>query len=210
MKWLFFSLVLVNVALYLWATGHPDSGPDAAQAAQRQVNERSMTLLSERGDAGGTGGQVCMRIGPFLTQSTFADASRALGEMGLNFNRTAVSARKLKTWRVYLDAPGDETAALGALEKKLAEMEVDHYRFEDNGVEYLSVGLFSQSSDARNFVSRMRENGIETTYRPELRTLGPLRWIEVEKLPDRHAREQLEAQTWGDALASVTSFPCRG
>lgn len=209
MKWLFFSLVLVNVALYLWATGHPDSAPDAAEAAERQVNARSMMLLSERPSDAGAGGQVCMRIGPFLTQSTFADASRTLGDMGLSFNRTAVSARKLKTWRVYLDVPEDESSRT-TLQNTLDEMDIDHYRFEDNGAEYLSVGLFSQSSDARNFVAELRERDIETSYRPELRTLGPLRWIEVEELPDRHAREQLQAARWGDAMASVTSFPCAG
>lgn len=209
MKWLFFALVLVNVSFYLWATGHPQTGPDAAQAAQGQVNARSMLLLSERDGAGPGGGRVCMRIGPFLTQATFADASRVLGEMGLTYGKTAVSARKLKTWRVYTEVPGDE-AALKSLREKLDAEGMDHYQFEDNGAEYLSVGLFSQAGDARNFVAKLRESGIEASYRPELRTLGPLRWIEVEKVPDRYAREQLQATQWGDAMASVTSFPCEG
>lgn len=208
MKWLFFSLVLVNVALYLWATGHPDNTPDAAHAAESPVNTRGMMLLGEVAE-GGAGARVCMRIGPFLTQSTFADASRLLGEMGLKFDKTAVSARKLKTWRVYLELPAGREQAQ-ALERSLDDIEVDHYRFEENGQGYLSVGLFSQSSDARQFVARLREQNIETTYRPELRTLGPLRWIEVDKVPDRYAREQLAAAKWGDAMAAVTSYPCTG
>jgi hypothetical protein len=207
LKWLFFSLVLFNVALYLWASGNPRSTPDAA-AAQAQVNARSMLLVSERTDPAAGDGQVCMRIGPFLTQSTLADASRILEDMGLSHNRTAVSARKLKTWRVYLQLPGDQES-LDAVRDTLSELNVDSYQFEDNGAEYLSVGLFSQSGDARNFVSELKENGVETIYRPELRTLGPLRWIEVEKIPDRYAREQLDQVKWGDAMASVTNFPCR-
>lgn len=209
MKWLFFSLALVNVAFYLWATGHPDTAPDIAQAARGPVNERTMVLLSERDERGAAIGGMCMRIGPFLTQATFADASRVLGEMGLSFNRTAVSARKLKTWRVFAEVPADENA-LKSLKETLDSMNIDHYQFDDNGVSYLSVGLFSQAGDARNFVAKLKESSVETNYRPELRTLGPLRWIEVENLPDRYAREQLENAKWGDAMAGVSSFPCGG
>jgi hypothetical protein len=207
-KWLFFSLVLANVALYLWATGHPDNAPEVAQASQGQVNSRSMMLLEERA-GGATPGEVCMRIGPFLTQSTLSDASRMLAEMGLAYNQTAVSARKLNTWRVYLAAP-EERSSFDELRQTLNTLEIDNYQFEDNGISYLSVGLFSQAADARNFVARLKEKGVEASYRPELRTLGPLRWIEVETLPDRHARDQLQAANWGDAMASVTSFPCAG
>lgn len=207
MKWLFFALVLVNVALYLWATGHPQSGGDLAQAAQSQVNARSMLLLGER-DAAAAGGGECLRIGPFLTQSTFADASRVLADMGLNHTRTAVSARKLKTWRVYLDVPAD-ASALETLRSGLEEKGIEFYQFEDSGTSYLSVGLFSQPSDARDFVARLSEQGVEATYRPELRTLGPLRWVELVSEPDRYAREQLEAAQWGDAMARVTPFPCQ-
>ncbi|KAA3631421.1 MAG: hypothetical protein DWQ08_04875 [Proteobacteria bacterium] len=209
MKWLFFALVLVNVSFYLWATGHPQNSPDVARAAQSPVNARGMLLLGEREAAGVAGGRVCMRIGPFLTQATFADASRVLGDMGLRYAKTAVSARKLKTWRVYTDVPADKES-VDALRDKLDEMGVDHYQFDDNGASFMSVGLFSQSGDARRYVTRLKESGVEAIYRPELRTLGPLRWIEVEKVPDRYAREQLEAVQWGDAMASVTSFPCDG
>jgi hypothetical protein len=207
LKWLFFSLVLVNVALYLWASGNPRSTPDAV-AAQTQVNARGMLLLSERNDPAAGDARVCMRIGPFLTQSTLADASRVLEDMGLSHSKTAVSARKLKTWRVYLEFPEDRKS-LDAIRETLSALNVDSYQFEDNGTEYLSVGLFSQSGDARNFVAELKGKGIETIYRPELRTLGPLRWIEVEKIPDRYAREQLDEVKWGDAMASVTNFPCR-
>jgi hypothetical protein len=210
-KWLFFSILLANIALYLWATGHPQQDAGTGLAAQAEVNLRTMALLEER-DAGAASSGVanCMRIGPFLTQATFADATRRLAEMGLEYDDSSVSARQLKTWRVYVDVPGSETE-LARLRETLDAMNQDHYRFEDKGISYLSVGrLFTQPEDARRFVAQLSESGVEGTYRPELRTLGPLRWIEIDTLPDRHAREQLQAVEWGDAMASVTLFPCSG
>lgn len=175
--------------------------------AQRAINARSMILLAER-KSGNTASSVCMRIGPFLSQSTFADASRMLDEMGLKFNKTAVSARKLKTWRVFIESPKTEES-LKKITETLASLEIDHYPYEQNGMTYLSLGLFSQSGDARNFTRKLKDSGIEATYEPKLSTLGPLRWIEVDKVPDRYAREQLDAAEWGDTTAHVTRFPCQ-
>jgi hypothetical protein len=205
MKWIFFSLVLINLSLYLWATGHPRDQPQL-QLGEEEINARTMMLLSER-DALGNAQGICMRIGPFLTQSTFADASRQLEEIGLSYSKTAVSARKLKTYRALIAVP-NESVALNSLRQKLDEISVDHYKFEDSGSEYLSVGLFSQPGDARNFVGRLKEHNIVVNYRPELRTLGPLRWIEVDTVPDQYARDELDKATWGDAMASVLTFPC--
>ncbi len=207
MKWLFFSLLLVNVSLYLWATGHPQNNITEFRTAETEVNGRSMMLLEERAALTGSSERTCMRIGPFLTQSTFADASRLLQEMGLSYSKTAVSARKLKTYRAFVDSPenGDE---LEILRKKLDSISIDHYRFEEGDVAYLSVGLFSQPSDARNFVTKLKKEDINVKYRPELRTLGPLRWIEVDDLPDRYALDQLKEIRWGDAMAKVVRFPC--
>jgi hypothetical protein len=208
-KWLFFFLVLCNASFYLWATGHPRSERELLQPGEADVNIRSMMLLSERTELGGNNDQTCIRIGPFLTQSTFAEASRVLQEMGLSYSKTAVSARKLKTFRALVLAPTDD-ASLTTLRKKLDEIGVDHYKFEDSGTNYLSVGLFSQPLDARNFVGRLKEDDIEVNYRPELRTLGPLRWIEVDSLPDKYAQQQLNTVQWGDAMANVVQFPCAG
>ncbi len=207
MKWLFFSLVLVNLALYLWATGHPQGREAAESEPSALVNSRGMMLLSERDEGARSGGGSCVRIGPFLTQSTFADASRILGDMGLEYGKSAVSARKLQTWRAYVPVPaaGPE---LTALRGRLQELEVDHHIEDDPGGAIVSVGVFSQSSDARHFAAELKQKGVEVTYRPELRTLGPMRWIVIEERPDRHAMEQLSAARWGDAMARVVDFPC--
>lgn len=207
MKWVFFFLVLVNFAFYLWATGHPRSERELLRPGESEVNGRSMLLLQERDSLATASNQACLRIGPFLTQSTFADASRLLEEMGLTYKKTAVSARKLKTYRALISAPGDKKE-LVSLRETLDGLSIDHYKFEDNGAEYLSVGLFSQPGDARNFVARLKEHDISVNYRPELRTLGPLRWIEVDSLPDKYAQEELGEVKWGDAMAKLVQFPC--
>jgi hypothetical protein len=206
-KWLFFSLVLVNLALYLWATGHPQGREAASPAPAAVVNSRGMMLLAERDEDARAGGGSCVRIGPFQTQSTFADASRILGDMGLEYGKSAVSARKLQTWRAYVPAPAAQ-AELASLRSRLSELEVDHHVEEDAGGSIVSVGVFSQSSDARRFAAELKQKGVEVTYRPELRTLGPMRWIIIEERPDRHAMEQLQAANWGDAMARVVDFPC--
>ena len=206
MKWIFLSIVLMNVSLYLWATGHPQDTGQQVQLGEEDINTRTMLLLSERAALSGAQ-NACIRIGPFLTQSTFAVASRQLEEIGLSYSKTAVSARKLKTFRALVAVPSDPDE-LKQLRQKLDEISVDHYKFEDSGSEYLSVGLFSQASDARNFVSRLKGFNISVNYRPELRTLGPLRWIEVDSIPDEYAKDELAKTAWGDAMASVLTFPC--
>ena len=209
MNWLFFSLVLLNLALYLWASGHPESSPGEVRVAESEVNSRAMLLLSEVVDAAGDARQAgCVRIGPFQTQSTFADATRILEEMGLVYSKPQVSARKLKTWRVAMAAPAD-AGALNTLRERLKSLDIEHYKFEENDSQMLSLGLFSQSNDARSFVARLKEDDIEASYRPELRTLGPLRWIELGQERDQFAKQKLAETRWGDAMAKVIQVPCQ-
>ena len=207
MKWLFMSLVLVNLALYLWARGHPDNAPAVASVFENEVNSRAMLLLSEVQQNNAALQQACLRIGPFQTQSTFANASRILEEMGLVYNKTAVSARKLKTWRVSMIAP-EAAGELDEIRERLRALNIEHYKFEENESARLSLGLFSQATDARRFVATLKEDSIEAAYRPELRTLGPLRWIELSQAPDKFAIEKLNETQWGDALASISEVPC--
>jgi hypothetical protein len=206
-KWLFFSLILLNLALYLWASGHPEVNDKNLLVAKSEVNQRAMLLLSEAQSQVSARQGACLRIGPFQTQSTFADASRILEEMGLIYSKTAVSARKLKTWRVSMPAPKDNDE-LADLRSKLKDLDIEHYKFAESDTSYLSLGLFSQATDARVFVSRMSKDGIEASYRPELRTLGPLRWVELSREPDKFAVDKLQETRWGDAMAKVTQLPC--
>ena len=106
-----------------------------------------------------------------------------------------------------MPAPSD-AGELAKLRERLKALEIEHYKYSENDTAYLSLGLFSQSTDARAFVSRLNEDEIESSYRPELRTLGPLRWIELSKEPDRFAVEKLKESSWGDAMAKVTQVPC--
>jgi len=45
MKWVFMSLALVNVILYLWVTGHPVQSSVILPNAMPNLNERVMELL---------------------------------------------------------------------------------------------------------------------------------------------------------------------
>jgi len=76
MKWVFMSLALVNVILYLWVTGHPVQSSVILPNAMPNLNERAMELLHERNARRGLPALVnCLRVGPFATEDVLSSVT---------------------------------------------------------------------------------------------------------------------------------------
>jgi hypothetical protein len=207
-KWIFLCLILVNVALYLWATGHEETAVTSAPPAAAPVAPRSMELVAEQdGSAAASDQSGCVRIGPFSSEATYSDAIRKLSALEIPFSRKAVSTRELKTYRVYI-GPYPSQDQLQSARTDLERRGMDHYLLEDADGRVLSLGLFSQPGPAAQFVADLAADGFAAKARAEIRTLGPLRWVEVRSADRESVTAQLRQTEWDDAMVSVREIPC--
>ena len=209
MKWVFLILVFANVGLYLWVDGHQNHNPALFSEGESDINVEGMELVHER-----QGTRIseevfeCMRIGPFSTADTFSRASRLLINKGFGFTRNVISARELRSFRVYL-GPFTTQAAKETAERRLIQQGLDYYAHQSKEGELLSVaGLFSEGEAAGAYVAELKEVGLDAKARSEVRTLGPWRWLEVADAVTEERRNTLRGIEWGDANAEVAGVPC--
>ena len=206
MKWVFMSLALVNVILYLWVTGHPVQSSVALPDAMPNVNERAMELLHERNARRGNQVVVdCLRVGPFATEEAYSRASRLLVNKGYGFTRNVISARELRTFRVYL---GPFSGPIEQSARKLDQMGLNHYAHQDEAGTLLSIQMFSQGEEAGRYVAELTALGLAANAKAEVRTLGPLRWLEVSDVVNEKRRQSLAALDWADSTVRLAAVPC--
>ncbi|MDP6391353.1 MAG: hypothetical protein QGI35_00100 [Arenicellales bacterium] len=212
MRWVFMTLVLVNVAFYLWVTGHSAQNSFAYDPPAPSVNEGSMELLHEsEARRSSRVSTDCLRIGPFATEETYTQGSRLLVNKGYGFTRNVVSARELRTFRVFA-GPFKSTVEMDATDKKLEKLGLEHYTQQDKGGKILSIRTFPQGElqggEAERFVAELIAQGLDVNVRPEVRILGPLRWLEVSDVVTEERRQALAALDWADALVRLAAVPC--
>ena len=208
MKWVFMALVLVNVILYLWVTGHPAQSGVTLPDAMPNLNERAMELLHERNARRGRPVLAnCLRVGPFATEETYSRASRLLVNRGYGFTRNVISARELRTFRVYL-GPFNSSIEQDQSARKLDQMGLNHYVHQDEAGTTLSIQLFSQGEEAGRYVAELTVLGLAAKAKAEVRTLGPLRWLEVSDVVNEERRQNLAALDWADRTVRLAAVPC--
>ena len=209
MKWVFLVLVVANGGLYLWVNDHQTYNAITVVDGETDINVEGMELVHER-QATSISEDVfeCMRIGPFSTADTFSRASRLLINEGFGFTRNVVSARELRSFRVYV-GPFTTKAAKETVERRLKQQGLDYYIYEDKDGELFSIaGLFSEGEVAGAYVAELKEIGFDAKARSEVRTLGPWRWLEVADAVTEDRRNTLRGIEWGDAKAQVAGVPC--
>ena len=215
MKWLVGVLLLLNVALFLWATGHQADSVDGGPEFRQSVNPSGMRLISEieppaAPDAGSQAG--CYRVGPFYNQNAVALATQKLDILKLTFRQRTVKERELRAYRVYLGPYSTESAIETQRNLLRAGGISDHYvKRESEGTSLISLGLFSQKSGADAFARELEKKRINTRLRTEDRVLGPTFWLELDdREGNRAARSELEQASWGDPRAKLRPLPCDG
>ncbi len=207
MKWVFGMLLVLNVGLYLWATGHRQSGA----SIRPTINFQGMRLIGERGRGADPGADdVCYRIGPFADRQESAKAITLLTDLSVRFSELTVSKREVRAYRVYLGPftdPEQTARQRGMLHDNGIS---DYYIKRDSvGEEVISLGLFSQRRAAENFVRSLAETGIIAKHRAEDRILGPTYWLELTGLhTTADALRGLRDGRWEGDRARLRAFPC--
>lgn len=212
MKWLAGLLLLLNAALFLWATGHDPAGPTGA-SPYPVVNAEAMRLLSEvredsssEADAG-----LCARIGPFVDSAVMAVAAQKLDALSLPYTRRTVKAREIRAFRVYL-GPFQSQSAVEAQNRLLEAAGVEDYYVKDNeedGGQIISLGLFSQRDGAQVLRQRMLRRDVRAKLRTEDRVLESNFWLEIDDPAiARDIPEALTEARWGEKDARVRQYDC--
>lgn len=212
MKWLAGFLLLLNTAMFLWATGHDPGGASSA-SAYPVVNAESMRLLDEvRSEAAVApdAERRCLRVGPFSSAAVAAVAAQTLDAMSVEYNRRTVASREIRTFRVFL-GPFESQSALDMQRRLLEAAGVeDYYVKRENGGGIISLGLFSQGDGAEVMRRNLAADGIEARLRTEERVLESNFWLEVNDpaVAGEIPRELAQA-SWGESDARVRRYECR-
>lgn len=212
MKWLAGFLLLLNAALFLWATGH-DPGRPASASAYPVVSAESMRLLSEvKAQAGGSrdNGSQCIRIGPFVSSAVLALAAQKLDAMSLGYTRRTVKSREIRAFRVFL-GPFQSESAIQTQRRLLESAGVEEFyvkRDDDSGA-IVSLGLFSQEDGAEAMRRKLAEAGVDARLRTEERVLAPNFWLEVDDpAVAADIPPELDEASWGEEAARVRRYEC--
>ena len=212
MKWVFGFLLVLNVALVLWATGqerHRGSGVPAPLPAVKPANMRLLTekVQISRDAASST----CMHIGPFEAEINATKAARQLDAKQIAYLSRTIRERKVRAYRVYL-GPFDGPSAADAARRQLRSEDVtEYYLFEEAGGDAtISLGLFSQQTTAQRYIEELVDKEVMAKWRPEERTLSVSFWLELSDPRSAGVlQDELRAVDWIDPMAQLRSTPCR-
>lgn len=202
-------LVLINAALFLWATGfvHSDTAvprEPVALAGMRLLEETRPAGVTEPSDAA-----PCYRIGPFEGENPAVLASQKLDSLNVPYRRVVVEEREIRAYRVF-SGPHTDPAGLQAQRTALAAADVtDFYVIHDSAGDLISLGLFTQQASAERLKEKLTGQNIDASVRPEDRLVGPIYWLELtDQTANQRAAAELEETSWGDARAQLRPFTC--
>lgn len=218
MKWVFATLLLCNVGLYLWTYGQR---PASTEFIRPPVNGETMMLLSEIApvksetpdeiaDGQPAEQPYCLRIGPFFDIAQASESGDRLSKLSIPFEARSVKAREIRAYRVFL-GPFPSTEAVQEQRAVLNENDItDHYVKKQSGEEdIISLGLFTQSDGADSLVSQLKAKDITAQIRIEDRLLNSTYWLELrDSQANRKSQSELSVIDWGDERTRVSEFPC--
>ncbi len=208
MKWFLALLVLANVGMYLWATGHKTTRVSSVLAA---VNAESMRLLSELPAARNTrSADSCYRIGPFSDESGSVKAAETLNELLIPYKALTIKKRDVRAYRVYL-GPFSSAEQIERQRNVLRNSGInEHYvKSEPTAQDLISLGLFSQQARADQFMRELIDKDVRAKTRPENRTLGPTYWLELDNIESNPGVLGVLRETqWVGDRARLRVFPC--
>jgi cell division septation protein DedD len=228
MKWVFSSLVVLNVAFFLWVTGHWLPQQAARQAQRPSLSGEAMGVLAADvgtsspseieedepepspvpgADADEAGG--CLAVGPFSEPKAADHAARLLEGMDLAYRRTTARERIVEGYRVLV-GPLPSLAAAEAMRKRLSAMGLtDHYIIQSGLENAVALGFFSQQDKAKQFVADLASKGIKAKLKPRVHDVPQAVWLELPSPgPNAQIQQQLKDAQWIEPSAGVRRRPC--
>lgn len=215
MRWVFYSLLILNVIYLGWQLLGYSAAP-APQVAARTVAPASLQLLEEAGHSAGVRPRadssrrdaLCVVAGPW-SQRASAEAlrSQAAGISGSGRIQPVTVRRDRLNW-VYLPPQARREDALGAL-RELQSRGVDSFIVaEGEDANAVSLGYFSSEESARGLQVRMRDAGYPAEVRETWRETVEY-WVYYPLLPDEAEARLAALVASGSGEAGVERAACR-
>jgi cell division protein FtsN len=227
MKWVFSTLLVLNVAFFLWVTGHWLPRQAAEQVQRPSIRGEAMAVLAA--DVGTPAGNTdsntaavppvaeagadepggCVAVGPFAAPKAAEHAARLLEGMGLAYRRITASERIIEGYRVLV-GPLPNLAAAEAMRQRLSAMGLtDHYIIQSGLENAVALGFFSQRDKAEQFMADLASKGIEAELKPRAQEVPQAVWLELPPPgPDAQVLKQLETTQWIEPAAGVRRRAC--
>jgi hypothetical protein len=193
MRWVFFSLLILNV-VYLVTGLIMRSAPSAARPPSVAVAAApaSLTLVNESGartsqSSSSVSGMppLCPVVGPWARDAEAQQAAQSLRRSGYRVDLDTLRVVRERLHWVHLPAEGDRGDALRML-RELQAKGVDSFIVaEGDDANAISLGYFGNADSARGLKTRMRAAGYQAEIRETAREVTEY-WLRIDgdSIPD--------------------------
>lgn len=185
MRWVFFSLLILNVVYAVWKIVAEVAPKPSAPPSIYASAPDSLVLLSEAGVSlpqtavSGTGVALCPALGPWPQTTGAQVAARQLKGLGYRSEVRAVRLKKDRLHWVYLPAYPDRESALKVL-RRLQDRKVDSFIVADGEDQNaVSLGYFSSAESAAGLRVKMRTEGYPAEVRETAREVTEY-WVYID------------------------------
>ena len=223
LKWVFATLVLANIGLWMWASWYREPPVEDNRVARAPIALEKMRLLSEAGvkltprkvpppanaELAANTPQVCFHIGPFPDADPTTKAEAKLNEWHLIYARRAEETKAITGYRVYLPPLKSKQAA----ERKRQQLTrlgfKDHALIQEEGWQNaISLGLFSVEANAESRVRELAAKGVVAKVQPLSQTRS-VYWLDIGVSVPPDTALKVKQADWGaqDIQAQETTCP---
>lgn len=225
LRWLLAVLILVNLALLMWARWYREVPVEEARAPLPPVNAERMIPLTTPGlalrarppapkppAAGPVEAPVkvqhCVSIGPFESAELAEQSGKRLTEAGIAHQARSDANRIESSYWIYLPRLPNRKAAENK-RKELTRLGVkDHFIMQEPGMEnVLSLGLFTQLDNAQRRLQELADKGIKAQQETRYRT-RTLHWLDIAADKPDLLMAQLKKMEWAGAELQQRAAAC--
>lgn len=230
LRWLFAVLILLNIAVLMWASWYrvsplleegrvplppvnadrmvPLTSPGLSLRPRPVANKAAPVASATAPAAPTEKPHACVSIGPFETSELAEQAGKRLVEGRFAYVQRVDADRIESSYWIYLPPLANRKAA-DTKREELARLGInDHYVMLEPGMEnIISLGLFSQVDNARHRMQELAAKGIHAKQETRYRT-HTLYWLDIPADQPDDLINQLKKMDWTDIELHARASAC--
>ena len=222
LKWIFATLILANLGLWMWASWYKDRPVEETRAARAPVAPEKMRLFKEPGvklmprkapppaNAALTASvaPACFHIGPFPDVDLVARAETRLNELPLTYSRRAEEVRRVTGYLVYLP-PLPSPKVAERKRRELTRLGIkDHALMQEEGMQNaISLGLFTVEANAASRVRELAAKKVQARIQPFQQTRTRF-WLDVAVKVPAPTADRIRQIDWAAKDVQVREITC--
>lgn len=196
MKWIIYSLLLVNIAVAVWHYRMPLLNQVSDNRLPASTDPR-LILLSEREQSGDTlygASQRCFSLGPFTSEARSRAAAKQIAKQGITAKQQKSRERVREGFWVLLPPAESRDKARETIKELKEKGEKDFFLVvsgdELNGI---SLGVFAKTESAQRRMTQVKKLGfnpvVQTVHLPNTDF-----WLEWPRSTERQVSDALILQ----------------